>query len=493
MKLSWGKKMSRRRIEAGINNASSFSLRECVIEKNSSIAAVQAVQAVPVAASSPTTAFKPRVVNSVERQAQAPKLTFNLEGLKTASSSPGIQAGACSSGIMGSAKPISLYGNGNSNGANGANGPLINAFGIPQNPLKYSSSASNPEVMRLSAQVEDLRSRLKASADKGMFLDQQVQKLQKLAMKERTEFSKQMSLARNEIGSLKDVEGKLKAEMTKMTSAVEKKAMFESAVKSALNTKEYVETQAKIDELNQKYDVVKLQMKELEDKRESVVSETNSAIASKNQHMEEVVETEAKIEYLKNDVSKLEQKVNEKKDELDSEVSKCDDVLRLNAILKIQSTFLNSKLETARRMHLSTASQIEDLNSQIVSKKNELKACNPVAPVLKVYGDFHPDLIEMQCVKDSAYKRADDMAAPASGMPPHFSLDAPISLTGHSTQMIDSMGGDSDSENDENTSMMLSAIVGDLKAYLAEASVQNEKRGLNRGVPTGNQASPLGP
>jgi hypothetical protein len=59
--------------------------------------------------------------------------------------------------------------------------------------------------------------------------------------------------------------------------------------------------------------------------------------------------------------------------------------------------------------------------------------------------------------------------------------------------MIDSMGGDSDSENDENTSMMLSAIVGDLKAYLAEASVQNEKRGLNRGVPTGNQASPLGP
>jgi len=387
--------------------------------------------------------------------------------------------------------------------------------------------------MRLSAQRDDLRTRLKSTSDKATFLETQLTRLQKLALNERTEFSKQLSLARNEIGNLRDSETKLKSQLTKLNSVAEQKTAFDIAVKTALQSKEVVEMQAKYDELKNNHEAMTLQVQELEEKRSTLVSEIQTAQDSSTEKQSELEESitslnaqieaantkifelneessdvQSKIEekssdledaeaqlaeieesfQAKNDeLTALESKVDALASKLDEYEEKKDECEKRCCALKIQSSYHQKQIRAAKSE--LGVKLVEIANAQVPSE-------SPVPPKIEIrfYGDDAPIDGMLGYCTNSPHKQVDEMSDYANGLPYHFEIDAPIYLTGNSTHMMsdssESISGSSDEDGpNSNSQAMLSAIVGDLRGHLMQASVENEKRGLNRGSATGE--SPL--
>ena len=473
--------MSRRRIEAGFNATSSFSLRDCVVENNSSS---QVLQSEPVQA---------RVSKPVPN---IPAISFALS--PNAKTQPQLSESPKSGkdkpiNLSGLSLKLSVFANDN---ASAAAKPQAtnNAFGMPMNTMtKQGNIGINPEVMRLSAQTEDLRSRLKTASDRSIVLESQVQRMQKITMKDRTEFAKQMNSARTEIKALRDCEAHLKAKIAELATAAEKKASFEIAVKTAMKSKEIVEAQSKVEELKRQADALSQQIGELEKKRVEVVAETN-----KHEHMmaeyeglEDKIQTsECKLQNINDECCKAEGALDSKRQEVEDVCESIDlkkqELVSVEAIVseldnkktRIEEDISSAKIECD--LHCKKVDQVKKDLDKINAQRTKTSM---LANSVKVTGDEHPPDMLLNIPTDSAFRRVDDSSAYSYGMPFHFDMDAPISLTGNHTQMIEA--SEDDGEKDTNMEAMLAAIVGDLKSFLAQASLENDKRGIDRGIQTG--------
>ena len=516
--------MSRRRIEAGFNTtSSSFSLIDCVSESNTSSSVVQNMSRseIPqIAKTSPTTLL----ANKGSKPAGLP-VSFSLEkltgqdrspasGIKN-NTTPDLSALTFKLSNLSTVKPVS-----SNNSTDKTTKPLAkNAFGMPMKP--NTMSHLNPELMRLTAQSDDLRTRLKTASERAMFLESQVQRMQKSMMKERSDFAKQLTGARNEIVALKQMEGTLKTQIAQLNASMEKKSSFESAVKSAMQNKEHVDAQAKLDEIQAQHATIASQIELLEERRNAAVAEMQSC-TSKTAQMDEKLlvttnslkETDQKVEELKALLAAKEEEANNMEIKLESLNAQSNEVTtsiesKQEELSQVQSKIsaledtaagLERSLECIREETHKTAREhscykiqsafkqkqltsLKTLMSTLEEKRETQQALSVTMKGLRVFGDGPPDQALIGCPTDNILKRTDDMSSLAHGMPYHFALDAPISLTGNSTQMIESNHGEA--ETDGNTESLLAALVGDLKEFLAQASVENEKRGLNTGMETG--------
>lgn len=482
--------MSRRRIEAGFNATSSFSLRESntssyVVESTS-----QAPAAMPMPQQTQTIqppqpkSFASPISFSIGKLGKTPPclptqtttsapnlsgLTFKLNGISPVSSAP-------KSPEDNSTKPVSK-----------------NAFGMP---LKQNTASTfNPEVMRLTAQSDDLRTRLKTTSERNMLLESHIQRIQKTVSKERGEFAKQLNGAREEIAALKEVEATMKKTISKLNASIEKKSSFESAVKSAMQNKEYVEAQAKLDELQSKHATVVSQIEVLEQRRCAAVQEADESIAKKAATDAEIVAAGESLKArheeahaIESQIDSLNTKFDEASSNLESKNQDLEQVQSMIAELETRVSSLQKKLQSCSAVKIQYAFHCKRLSD--MQKSAQVEAAKETRPFSA--GDDAPQGGLLGWPSDNVLKRTDDLSSMCSGMPYHFELDAPIALTANSTQMIKS--NQEDSESDINTEALLAALVGDLKEFLAHASVENEKRGLNRGLQTGEtaqQPSPL--
>lgn len=447
--------MSRRRIEAGFNSASSsFSLKE--VNSSSHVAADTHTP------QSGNITFQIPNNTSLKREHQIPfpmtpstelpsGLSFKLNSL-------------C-------AKPAQQENGDKKKGCE-------HAFGMPINIFNKSSNiAINPEIMRLSAQKDDLKGRLRSSSEKNMVLESQLQRLQKAALKERTDFAKQLSLARSEMKIMKEAEVKLKKQIGEFNASFEKRVSFETAIKSAMNTKELAEKQSTLNELSQETRNMQAQIEQLQKIRDAVVEETRAHEAQREKHVDltkTIQDIEASIETQESKLFDVNEAFANTSSELKLKSDKVEEMTslleeRTNELENFQSTF-----EAAKAEHKRLSDDSARINEDISLMKTM---------TISVGGDEAPTDTLFCTPFDSMCKRVDDMSSCSSGIPNHFQHDAPISLTGHSTQMVNSANeGD---ERDTNTEAMLAAIVGDLKQFLAQASVENETRGLDRGAQTG--------
>lgn len=464
--------MSRRRIQAGFNATSSFSLRDCVVENNSSN---QVLPSEPVHA---------RVAKPVPN---IPAISFAL------SPNPNTQPPSTEITKPSNDKPINLSGlslklsvfSNESASVTRKTPSTNNSFGMPMNTMaKQGNLGINPEVMRLSAQTDDLRSRLKVASDRSTVLESQVQRMQKITMKDRTEFAKQLNSARTEIKSLRECEAKLKAKVSEMTSAAEKKASFEIAVKTAMKSKEIVEAQSRVEELQKQAGSFSQQIDALEQKRVEVIADIQKYEHMKNEYegLEDKIQTsECKLQDVNKEFFKAESELVSKRQEVDNIDDSID--MRKQELASVEA--LVSDLDNQKKkieQDIASAKIECDLHCKKADHAQRTKT-SVLSNVVNVTGDEHPSDMLLNIPTDSKYRRVDDSSAYSYGMPFHFDMDAPISLTGNHTQMIEA--SEDDGEKDTNTEAMLAAIVGDLKSFLAQASLENDKRGIDRGIQTG--------
>lgn len=351
------------------------------------------------------------------------------------------------------------------------------AFGMPLNCIKSNSNLVNPEIMRLTAQKDDLRTRLKASSEKSMILESHLQRVTKVANKERCDFAKQLTHAREEIKSMKECETKLRTHISEIKASFDKKVSFESAVKAAMQSKQLVEAQTKLNNVTQKTEVMENQLNDLQKIRDAVVEETRLHQSSKEEHETLITQVDEIKSKLQSEESKLFQATEEmSRIESDLEARK-NHSNEINSSIKEGKERLvvcTSELEAAKQEHAIVTKNTKALEADLKLKT----AFQPKK--LVVHGDDHPSNMLLCVPVDSVCKRVDDMSDSSSGIPNHFEFDAPISLTGHSTQMT-SAATDEAGERDVNTEAMLAAIVGDLKEFLAQAKEENENRGLDKG------------
>ena len=343
--------------------------------------------------------------------------------------------------------------------------PPQHAFGMPLNALKRNGLA-NPELMRLTAQSDDLRTRLKTATERSMFLEAQLQRIQKIAVKERSDFAKQLGLARTEIGTLKESENTMKGSIMQLKQAIEKKMSFETAVKCSMENKQVAEAQAKVDDLSCKQTELMTHLHQLRMRCNEVESEKDAANKSLC-----LIET-TKQASVKENASIImqgafqKQRVHKIKSEIKALEAPKQASMEENASIIMQSAFQKQRVYKIK----SEIKALEASRQASPTSKTE-----SIASHLQVLGDEAPDIGLLLFPTDTSFRMVDELSSSANGLPYHFNLDAPISLTGNDTQLINS----SQTQN-ATTETMLAAIVGDLKAYLADASSENDKRGLNR-------------
>jgi len=437
-------KMSRRRMEAGINNSSSFSLRECMMECNSSAQVVQTSH--------------PQQHSTPSGNSGAPisfSLPMQVDGKPPTPSAPSTLS-----------FKLNIPAGNTREATNHQVSQPKHAFGMPLNALKRNGLA-NPELMRLTAQSDDLRTRLKTATERSMFLEAQLQRIQKIAVKERSDFAKQLGLARTEIGTLKESENTMKGSIMQLKQAIEKKMSFEAAVKCSMENKQVAEAQAKVDDLSCKQTELMTHLHQLRMRCNEVESASDAANKSLGQieaTKQASVEENASI-IMQGAFQK--QRVHKIKSEIKALEAPKQASIEENASIIMQSAFQKQRVYKIK-------SEIKALEAS--------KQASPTsqAPHLQVLGDEAPDIGLLLFPTDTSFRMVDELSCSANGLPYHFNLDAPISLTGNDTQLINS----SETQN-ATTETMLAAIVGDLKAYLADASSENDKRGLNRGLQTG--------
>lgn len=323
-------------------------------------------------------------------------------------------------------------------------------------------------MMRLTAQSDDLRTRLKTASERSMFLETQLQRIQKIAVKERSDFSKQLIASRNEVAALREADAKMKTSIVQLQQSIQKKASFESAVKSAMENKQLAEAQAKVDELTCKQTECMNQLHTLEQRRLQVVSDTKVSEAQKAEVDSYVEATNASLGEINSVLETKKLEAIRLNDQLGTYEAQHDASVKEHASIKIQSAFETKRMEKVR-------TEIKRLEAE--REQSTFKGLNAI-------GDDAPAIGMSAFRTDTVFRRVDDLSSAASGMPYHFYLDAPISLTSHDTQLVAGS-----SERDADTDAMLSAIVGDLKTFLAQASSENDKRGINRGVEIQDQAS----
>lgn len=455
--------MSRRRIEAGVNAGSSFSLR---------------------AMTDGTATGMMAPVSAVRKPALSPPNVPAHAGLSFKFNQP-IGSGPVPVAMAAPSVPPPLP------------MAMANPFAAPQ----IGGVPKTQEVMRLTAASDDLRSRLKQATDRIGTLEGQLNHSQRCLQKERHDAHQQVAAVRQEVATVRDSELKLRSELASRPTVCEfKQNKFQDAVRTAMEAEEMAarvaESSEKFAILTKKSQALHAEVKLLESSRTQMLEATaanSKAMFTEEQISEKVValaKTEAQISaaedrlaVIMDDSSKLSALRDSHKS--DSVKAEFELVAANEALVAAVSDLTATKQERGEMLLQVTEmkSELASIQAGITDSASMAVATSDVQPALShslvVTGEMPPNT-KMGFPTDSSTRRIDAMGCSGCGVPYHFGTDAPITIGA----MSESHGG---SPIDE----MVKAVVSDLKGYLTFAAEENARRGIAHGVATGDAAAAI--
>jgi len=422
--------MSRRRIAAGAESRSSFSLRNFADESN--------LAAPPPAASPYATGFA---------KVATPTLNFKFKTLgSVTTTSPPVEAQTLP----------------------------VNFFTKP-----IGASRGSGDVMRLTAIVDDLTQKQKKAAEKHSQTEAHLQQLNNALNHERAAAAARAKTHKAELAVAHESESKMRKELASRAAVKEiEKNQFESSVHAAL----------KLEETEEKVAVAEKRVADLSARCETLTTECDGL----EQKKIERVEAEAAAVSLDTDavqlllkqaaMAKTElQQIETTRARLDAELA---EIIKIRDVRQTEATEAAATLDAAnaataaavadkqaaaahaaaiQRDAESTQKQLDGLNDQLAAAKS-------VAATQKPTGVAAPTRLN-QITPSSAQKIHALSCCAGTGLPFHFSSDAPTHLTTAPAVLSKAPGGGTPGEQ------MVDAIVSDLKNYFNAAAVAHRAAG----------------
>ena len=450
--------MSRRRIEAGVNAGSSFSLRAMTDQ--------------PVA---PTLGFA-----APTRKPISPPAIPSIAGLSFKFAGP--------VGATNTATPV------RSTAAMSVPPAIPSAMANPFASIQ-ANSQRGPEVMRLTAAADDMRQRLRVATDRSAQLESQLQRAQQQLQRERHDAQQQIGAVRAEVASVRDSELKLRSELAQRPTVTEfKQNKFHDAVRTAMEAEEMsarvADSEARIVTLTKRAEALNAEVALLEKTRadaievtsanskamftEAELAEKLAAIADAESR---IATAEERLSVLADDIAKHEALRDSNK--TDAHKAELELVTANEALVAAVADLTATKQERGEAI-LKVAELKEELKGLEVdiSASNE-KAVGGESPApswhaMVVTGEMPPNN-ELGFPTASTMRTVDAMGCSGCGLPYHFNIDAPISI-----------GALSEPQGNTPVDEMVKAIVADLKGYFKFSAEENAKRGIAPVAPTGS-------
>lgn len=437
--------MSRRRIEAGVNAGSNFSLRSM--------------------ADSTQVSATTMPVSTTSRRVIATPTIFPTSGLSFKFNGPAVAASGTSvvPTTKSSVTPLMI-----------AN-PFISS--------QTSPTLATPDVMRLTASADDLRQRLKLATEKVHQLENQIHRSHTQIQKERQDSQLQINAVRQEAASVRDSELKLRTELASRPSVTEfKQNKFDVAVRTAIEAEEMTarvaDSEARLTSLNKRFESLNAEVVLLESARAKAIEATaasSQAVFNEEQLAEKVSalaaaeiklsEASARLGVLSDDIAEHEALRDSHR--ADANQAELELVTANEALVAAVTDLTATKEEQAELV-----AQLSERKRELEELEESIQATEalPEAPppaIMKITGAMHPGT-EIGVPIDSITRRIDAMGCSGCGIPFHFTTDAPLTigaaLTSNDAQPVDAM---------------VQAIIGDLKEYFKASVVENAKRGVS--------------
>lgn len=392
--------MSRRRVENTFS-ASSFSLSQI-----NSVPTASVVTASPLPTPPPT----------------QHQLKWNLSGLKC--------------GVPASASPSSPVGAGGTASENSSIQSLVQKNGFIS-VFKSSPAQTSQDLIRMTAQRDDLRTRLKGASEKAGFLQTQLERLQKTTLRERSEFGRQVGAMKNEMMKAKDSETKLKAHVSKLQAEAEKRASFASAVQSAIDETEVLEAKAKLEETKRAQATIEAQVTALTESKAELMGEIESVTKRRDEHRGEIASISDELATLKEAHEAAKEQVASLESEREVHVEAIrlshEEMKALEALLeeeKLKHASLSSSID-------ASASKLAELDAAVLQREREFQSTPVASPPTRVFGDEHPSDSAFHFSIGSALHVLDAQSSFGSGIGDHLDVDCPIGVTAVCAQDVD--------------------------------------------------------
>lgn len=421
--------MSRRRLEQGASGASSFSLRT-----------LSTVAAAPAPAPS-------RPMSAAA--ANTPMLNFKFDALGP--------------------RPVS--------------GSPPKALEAPKLPVNFFAKSSQPvagqqgDVLRLTAVIDDLNSRLRKANETKTQLEGQVQRINSALVQERSSSAARVQALKAEMMVVTETESKLRAELASRPSVKEVDTnRFMSSVRTALEQEEtnarVADGEARVAQLSKRAEALAAEVKLLEERKGSELAAASAVSAMSAAEVEDLVtqaaQVQAKIASLDEQRAGLEDDVarySAMRDAHREEMKQAELALfkanEATAMAVADSVAAKEQVQATRDEHGKKVAEVAALSAKL----EEMTTIH-AAPSFKVSGAAAPTRLNDIIASPAAAVEA--MAAGNLGLAYHFHHDAPIGFANISS---------SHASTESPTDAMVHAVVADLQSVFNFAAEEHARIG----------------
>jgi predicted nucleic acid-binding Zn-ribbon protein len=430
--------MSRRRIEAGFNNQSSFSLRTLST----------AGAASPAAATNLFTRNTPPP--AIPQQAS---LSFKFDSLGT--------------------RPVAVASQGSP--------PLRAAVGnaLPNNffskPVNAGVSSNTAESMRLTALVDDLTQRLRKTNEAKATLEGQVTRLNGALVQERSAAQQRLSALKTEVATVQESEMRLRTELAQRPAVREVDTQkFATRVRSALEQEEtnakVADAEARLGAVVKRHESLAAEVKLLESRKADALAATASALTV--EEVEELVARAATAESAMRDAEDRKATLDDdiarytamrdahQREMLDAETA----LFRANAATAaavVDESAAKQQLVDVKLKHENVVEQV----SQLSKEMEGMSAASKAPTTFSVTGACAP--AHNDAVFSSPMAQVAAAGCCGHGLGYHFNYDAPLNITAIAP----------DPHGDQETNKMITALVSDLQSYFQTSAAAHEMIG----------------
>jgi predicted nucleic acid-binding Zn-ribbon protein len=431
--------MSRRRIEAGLSNQSSFSLR----------ALSTPVAAAPAA--TPAGFARNAAPPAIPQQAA---LSFKFSSLATKSTSTPYSQG---SPPLRASAPSALPGN------------------FFSKPMVTGMSTSSAESMRLTAVVDDLTQRLRKSIEAKTQLEGQVTRLNGALVQERSAAQQRLSALKTEVATVQDSEMRLRSELAARPAVREVDTnKFATRVRSALEQEEtnakVADAEARLGAVSKRHESLVAEVKLLESRKAEALEATSSALSA-----EEVDELVAKAAIAQESMRQAEDvkagveddiaRFTAMRDAHNKEMQEAETALfkatEATAAAVVDESAAKQQLVDAKAEHANMTEQVEQLTRHM----SGLSAASTAPTTFSVTGAHAPG--RNMAAFGSPMAAVEALGCCGVGVADHFKHDAPLNICALAPNASD----------DSPTNLMVTALVSDLQAYFQSCAADHAKIG----------------
>ena len=432
--------MSRRRIEAGLNNQGSFSLRTLA----TSGAAAPAASPIGAIRSAAPPAIPQQAALSFKFNSLAPKLAGTL----ATHGSPPLRAAA----------PSALPANFFSKAA---------ATGV--------GAGTNAEAMRLTAVVDDLTQRLRKAVEAKGQLEGQVTRLNGALVQERSAANQRLSALKTEVATVQDSEMRLRTELAARPAVREVDThKFATRVRSALEQEEtnakVADAEARLGAVVKRFESLSAEVKLLEGRKAEALEATATALSA--EEVDELVAKAAGAESalreatdrkggIEDDISLYEAMRDAHRDEMKQAETALFKANEATAAAVVDEAAAKQQLADVKVQHSELEVQVEQLNKQMEG----LSAASKAPTTFSVTGAGAPE--RNTAALGSPMAQVEAAGCCGNGIAYHFKHDAPLNICGIAP----------DPSSNNATNQMVTALVSDLQSYFQSCAADHAKIG----------------